>query len=177
MKLDEIELKTKAESITIKKRCKWILDIEGIPSYIIYNVKLPSMIRGQSNHYKPLDMEEHLSFGMYDVVDVSVQSVMEWKDKDYFRKGSFKILDNDGKVTETWSFTGLKIEEVDFGEFVYTNSDNNIIKVTLTFNDVVWQDGCESNTFKEKESNQRFVVSDNSSDFAVYLDTTFKRHT
>ena len=134
---------------------RFIMEIDGIQSYMVKTAKRPSFkseiveldhinvkrkIKGKSTWYD-------LEITMYDpIVPSGAQAVMEWvrtsheslTGRDgyaaFYKKDiTFYLLGPVGDKVEQWTLKGAFISSADFGELDWSSNDPTMITVTLTY--------------------------------------------
>jgi hypothetical protein len=134
---------------------RFIMEIDGIQSYMVKTAKRPSFkseiveldhinvkrkIKGKSNW-------DDLEITMYDpIVPSGAQAVMEWvrtsheslTGRDgyaaFYKKDiTFYLLGPVGDKVEQWTLKGAWISSADFGELDWSSNDPTMITVTLTY--------------------------------------------
>jgi len=134
---------------------RFIMEIDGIQSYMVKTAKRPSFksevveldhinvkrkIKGKSTW-------DDLEITMYDpIVPSGAQAVMEWvrtshesltgRDgyASFYKKDiTFYLLGPVGDKVEQWTLKGAFISSADFGELDWSSNDPTMITVTLTY--------------------------------------------
>jgi len=134
---------------------RFIMEIDGIQSYMVKTAKRPSFksevveldhinvkrkIKGKSTW-------DDLEITMYDpIVPSGAQAVMEWvrtsheslTGRDgyaaFYKKDiTFYLLGPVGDKVEQWTLKGAFISSADFGELDWSSNDPTMITVTLTY--------------------------------------------
>lgn len=157
MKLDRIinniQTKEKAEVLSVAqmtgakyeplRKHRWILCIEGVDSFFMKKVELPSLslnavhksdfIAGRNPSCPAYETSE-MSFIMYDPIAPSgTQQITEWvsdsKLNHGWRSAEFKMIDPLGVVIEKWEMD-LIITSFQMSEFNYDRSD--AVEITVS---------------------------------------------
>ena len=132
---------------------RFIMDINGIPSYIIKSAGRPQISFGEiivdhmnvQRKLKGKRVWNDITITLYDpIVPSGAQAVMEWirlshesvtgRDgySDFYKKDvTLNALGPVGDKVEEWSIKGAWIGETDFGELDWTNGDD-IVPISLT---------------------------------------------
>ncbi len=112
---------------------RFILDVDGIDSFIVQSVQLPK-ISVANDH---LGYLTKLEVALYDPIAPSgSQQVMEFCKKAAKGKkisAGIKLLDAVGTVVSHWVFTNVKPDYVDFGDLSYDTATPKLIKMSLSF--------------------------------------------
>ena len=138
-----------------KTKSRYILYVEGIPSYLIKTATRPSITfeEVELNHInmkrfvKGKGAWEPIEITLYDpVVPSGAQAVMEWvrlhkesvtgRDgySDFYKKDvTFNLLGPVGDVIEEWELKGAFILTADFGEVAFEDSTPVEIALTLRY--------------------------------------------
>ena len=144
-----------------KLQNRFIMDIEGIPAYLIKTISRPNVtfnnvvldhinvkrkIKGKAN-WEPISCE------LYDPVTPSgAQAVMEWvrlshesvtgRDgySDFYKKDiGFQVLGPVGDVVEEWLLKGTFIQAANFNDLDFSSSDPVDISLTLRYDYAILQ--------------------------------------
>lgn len=133
---------------------RFIMYIDGIPSYMIKKASAPSVTAGEIkldhiNVYRKIKGKAEwgdLTLSLYNPIAPSgAQAAMEWfrlshesvtgRDgySDFYKKDiTFNILGPVGDIVGEWIIKGAFIKELNFGEFDWSNGDTaNEIELTL----------------------------------------------
>jgi len=138
-----------------KQQNRFILYVDGIPSYQIKGVGAVSLTQGtvQLNHInvaryvKGKTLWNTISMTLFDPITPSgAQAVMEWvrlhhesvtgRDgySDFYKKDiTFNLLDPVGAVVEEWELKGAYIQSANFGDLAFDSSDPVEISLTLRY--------------------------------------------
>ena len=138
-----------------KTKSRYILYVEGIPSYLIKTATRPSITfeEVELNHMnvkrfvKGIGTWETIEITLYDpVVPSAAQAVMEWirlshesvtgRDgySDFYKKDvTFNVLGPVGDVVEEWILKGTWIQDATFGDFAFDSNDPAEITLTLLY--------------------------------------------
>ena len=144
-----------------KVQNRFILYVDGIPSYLIKNATAPGFDAGEIildhiNVYRKVKGKvrwNDMTLGLYDPVTPSgAQAVMEWarlahesvtgRDgySDFYKKDvTFNMLGPVGDIVEEWKLVGTYIETANFGDMDYATSDPAEITLTLKYDYAVLQ--------------------------------------
>lgn len=146
-----------------KRAYRWVLDVNGVPTYTIKKVSKPSFTITESTHqflnhtfYYPGRVEWNtISFTLVDPInpdtselllskinqagyskpvnDLSLATMS--KDKSLAALGTMRIsqLDADGNVVEEWAIENGWIKDVKFGELDYSSDDMVEIEVEVRY--------------------------------------------
>ena len=138
-----------------KQQNRFILYVDGIPSYQVKGVGAVSLTQGtvQLNHInvaryvKGKTLWNTISLTLFDPITPSgAQAVMEWvrlhhesvtgRDgySDFYKKDiTFNLLGPVGDVVEEWELKGAYIQTANFGELDFASSDPVEITLTLRY--------------------------------------------
>ena len=144
-----------------KMKNRFIMQIDGINAYLIRTMNRPTLesdevvlehmnvtryVKGKSR-WQPIDIT------LYDpVVPSAAQQVMEWvrlhhesvtgRDgyADFYKKDvSFQVLGPVGDVVEEWELKGTYIENANFGDLSFADSEPVEISLTLKYDYAILQ--------------------------------------
>ena len=140
---------------------RFIMYIDGVPSFLIKGVKRPSINMNvvkmdHINIYRKLKGKsewEDVTVTLYDPVTPSgAQTVMEWirlshesvsgRDGygDFYKKDvSIQVLGPVGDVVEEWTLKGAFISQADFGELKWDDQEPLNITITLSMDYCILQ--------------------------------------
>ena len=138
-----------------KVKNRFIMNIDGIPSYIIKAMNRPQIQFDEvtmehmnvTRYLKGKGKWQPIEVTLYDpIVPSGAQSVMEWvrlshesvtgRDgySDFYKKDvTFNILGPVGDMVEEWTLKGCFIENANFGDFDWGTSDPAEITLTLKY--------------------------------------------
>lgn len=138
-----------------KVQNRFIMYIEGIPSYLIKAANRPSITFGDvildhiniDRKLKGKGRWNDVNITLYDpVVPSGVQACMEWirlshesvtgRDgySDFYKKDlTFNTLGPVGDKVEEWTLKGAYIKDANFGDFDWANEDAVNIELTLAY--------------------------------------------
>ena len=138
-----------------KTKNRFIMYIEGIPSYLIKaggrpQIQFEEMILDHINvkrHLKGKGTWQPIDITLYDpIVPSGAQAVMEWvrlghesvtgRDgyADFYKKDiTFNLLDPVGAVVEEWELKGAFIQSATFGDLAFDSNDPVEITLTLRY--------------------------------------------
>ena len=144
-----------------KTKNRFIMYIEGIPSYLIKaggrpQIQFEEMILDHINvkrHLKGKGTWQPIDITLYDpIVPSGAQAVMEWvrlshesvtgRDgySDFYKKNvTFNLLGPVGDVIEEWQLVGAYIQSASFGDLDWATSDPVEITLTLRYDYAVLQ--------------------------------------
>jgi len=144
-----------------KQKNRFILFVDGFPSYIMKGVGAVSLTQGavELNHInvqryvKGKTVWNTIEFTLFDPITPSgAQAVMEWvrlhhesvtgRDgySDFYKKDiTFNLLGPVGDVVEEWLLKGTYIETANFGDMDYATSDPAEITLTLKYDYAILQ--------------------------------------
>ena len=144
-----------------KQQNRFILYVDGIPSYQIKGVGAVSLTQGtvQLNHInvaryvKGKTLWNTISMTLFDPITPSgAQAVMEWvrlhhesvtgRDgySDFYKKDlTFNVLGPVGDVIEEWTLKGAWIQDAAFGDMDFGSSDPVEITLTLRYDYAILQ--------------------------------------
>ena len=103
-----------------KRKFRWVLQFEGIPSFAVKRTERPTVYRGSdgSVSYGPLQVV------VYDPMVPSVsETVWDWFQSGEKRDGMITLLTPNGEVLERWRFKELNMTYIKLGELDYSSSD------------------------------------------------------
>ena len=144
-----------------KLQNRFLMDIDGIPAYLIKKVGRPSVtfnevvldhinvkrkIKGKAN-WEPLTCD------LYDPVTPSgAQAVMEWvrlshesvtgRDgySDFYKKDvTFNMLGPVGDIVEEWTLKGTWIQQANFGDLDFSSNEPTDITLSLRYDYAILQ--------------------------------------
>ena len=140
---------------------RFIMYVEGIPSYLIKAASRPSLDQGEmildhinvERKLKGKTRWQDVTITLYDpVVPSGAQAVMEWvrlhhesvtgRDgySDFYKKEvTFNVLGPVGDVVEEWTLKGAFIQDATFGDLDFSSSDPVDITLTLRYDYAVLQ--------------------------------------
>ena len=144
-----------------KLQNRFLMYIDGIPSYLIKKVARPSVTFGEvvldhinvKRKIKGKANWDNLSFELYDPVTPSgAQAVMEWvrlshesvtgRDgySDFYKKDiGFQVLGPVGDVVEEWLLKGAFIQAANFNDLSFDSSEPVDIALTLRYDYAILQ--------------------------------------
>ncbi len=144
-----------------KVKNRFIMNIDGIPSYIIKAMNRPQIQFDEvtmehmnvTRYLKGKGKWQPIEVTLYDpIVPSGAQSVMEWvrlshesvtgRDgySDFYKKDvTFNILGPVGDMVEEWTLKGCFIENANFGDFDWGTSDPAEITLTLKYDYAILQ--------------------------------------
>ena len=144
-----------------KTKNRYIMYLEGIPSYLIKTANRPSITfeEVELNHInvkryvKGKGAWEPIEITLFDpVVPSGAQAVLEWirlghesvtgRDgySDFYKKDvTFNLLGPVGDIVEEWVLKGTYIENANFGDMDYATSDPAEITLTLKYDYAILQ--------------------------------------
>ena len=144
-----------------KVKNRFIMNIDGIPSYIIKAMNRPQIQFDEvtmehmnvTRYLKGKGKWQPIEVTLYDpIVPSGAQSVMEWvrlshesvtgRDgySDFYKKDvTFNMLGPVGDVVEEWTLKGTYIETANFGDLDYASSDPAEITLTLKYDYAILQ--------------------------------------
>lgn len=147
--------------IEVKMKRQFILQIEGIDSFIIKTAARPTVTVEEvplnwihtTRYVAGKTTFGDLSVTLHDAIAPSAaQQVAEWLRlcyesvsgrggySDFYKRDiKIKILDPVGNVIELWDIKGAWIKEANFGELSYDGSDPMEISLTIRFDNYVLQ--------------------------------------
>jgi hypothetical protein len=140
---------------------RFIMDIEGIPAYIIKAASRPSLDQGEvildhiniERKLKGKSRWQDLTITLYDpVVPSGAQAVMEWvrlhhesvtgRDgySDFYKKNlTFNALGPVGDKVEEWLIKGAFISSMTMGDFDWSTEDPINIELTIKYDYAILQ--------------------------------------
>ena len=138
-----------------KQANRFILFVDGFPSYIMKGVSAVSVSQGSvplnhinvQRYVKGKTRWQPLEITLYDpIVPSASQQVIEWvrlhhesvtgRDgyADFYKKDiTFNLLDPVGAVVEEWELKGAYIQSANFGDLAFDSSDPVEISLTLRY--------------------------------------------
>jgi hypothetical protein len=144
-----------------KVKNRFILTIDGIPSYVIKTANRPSISFEEvaldhmnvKRYIKGKGEWQELELTMYDpIVPSAAQAVMEWvrlshesvtgRDgySDFYKKDvAINVLGPVGDKVEEWTLKGAWIKTANFGDLDFTSNDPVDITVTLRYDYAILQ--------------------------------------
>ena len=144
-----------------KQKNRFILFVDGFPSYIMKGVGAVSLTQGavELNHInvqryvKGKTVWNTIEFTLFDPITPSgAQSVMEWvrlhhesvtgRDgySDFYKKDiTFNVLGPVGDKVEEWTLKGAMIESANFGDLAFDSNDPTEITLTLRYDYAILQ--------------------------------------
>ena len=136
-----------------KLQNRFLMDIEGIPAYLIKKIARPSITFGEvvldhiniKRKIKGKANWDNITVDLYDPVTPSgAQAVMEWvrlshesvtgRDgySDFYKKDiRFNALGPVGDVVEEWICKGAYVKQANFGDFDWTSDTPANISITI----------------------------------------------
>jgi hypothetical protein len=150
------------QSFEPKVKNRFILYMDGIPSFIIYKVKRPNIKSEKKTldhiniqrYYKGKSTWEDVTMELYDaIVPSGAQAVMEWvrlshesvtgRDgyMDFYKKDlTINVLGPVGDKVEEWKLVGAFVTTADFGELDWANTGDHLsVSLTLSIDYAVLQ--------------------------------------
>ena len=140
---------------------RFIMYVEGIPSYLIKAASRPSIDQGEmildhinvERKLKGKSRWQDVTITLYDpIVPSGAQSVIEWVRlshesvtgrngyADFYKKDIvFNVLGPVGDKVEEWSLKGAYISEANFGDLSWAEEQPVEISVTMTYDYAVLQ--------------------------------------
>ena len=140
---------------------RFIMYVEGIPSYLIKAASRPSIDQGEmildhinvERKLKGKSRWQDVTITLYDpVVPSGAQAVMEWvrlhhesvtgRDgySDFYKKDcSIQVLGPVGDIVEEWTLKGAFITNADFGPLTFDTAEPIEITVTLRYDYAILQ--------------------------------------
>ena len=140
---------------------RFIMYIEGIPSYIIKAASRPSIDQGElildhinvERKLKGKSRWQDVTVTLYDpIVPSSAQAVMEWirlshesvtgRDgySDFYKKDcSINVLGPVGDIVEEWTLKGAWVQTANFGALAFDSNDPIETTVTLRYDYAILQ--------------------------------------
>jgi len=144
-----------------KMKNRFIMEIDGIPSYLIKTANRPSIqfevvTLDHINVKRKLKGKgewQTLTITLYDpVVPSAAQAVMEWVRlshesvtgrngySDFYKKNvTFNVLGPVGDIVEEWQLVGTYIEGANFGTLDWSTTDPVEIELTLRYDYAILQ--------------------------------------
>ena len=144
-----------------KLQNRFLMDIEGIPAYLVKKVSRPSITFGEvvldhinvKRKIKGKANWDNITMDLYDPVTPSgAQHVMEWirlshesvtgRDgySDFYKKDvTFNVLGPVGDKIEEWTLKGAYITDAQFGDLDFSSSEPVEITVTLRYDYAILQ--------------------------------------
>jgi len=132
---------------------RFIVYLDGIPSYTIKNISLPTVESGEvvidhiniQRYVKGKTKWSSFNLELYQpIVPSGAQAVMEWvrlshesvtgRDgySDFYKKDlTFNVIDPVGAIVSEWVFKGCWITSSNFGEYDYANEGMVNIQLTI----------------------------------------------
>lgn len=107
-------------SLEPKRKFRWVVQIEGIPSFVVKRAQRPTAYRGTDGavSYGPLHIVA------YDPISPSVsETVWDWFSTGEKRDGMITLLNPKGEVLERWRFKELNMTYLNLGDLDYSSSD------------------------------------------------------
>jgi hypothetical protein len=151
----EADFFSKAYSWEPKKQHQYVMQIDGIPAYVIKASGKPSMDQGEvvldhinvQRYVKGKTVWESLDITLYDpIVPSAAQAVMEWvrlhhesatgRDgySSFYKKDiTLRQLSPLGEVIEEWILHGTYIKSAKFGDLDWASEDPVEITMTLRY--------------------------------------------
>jgi hypothetical protein len=151
----EADFFSKAYSWEPKKQHQYVMQIDGIPAYVIKSSGKPSMDQGEvvldhinvQRYVKGKTVWESLDITLYDpIVPSAAQAVMEWvrlhhesatgRDgySSFYKKDiTLRQLSPLGEVIEEWILHGTYIKSAKFGDLDWASEDPVEITMTLRY--------------------------------------------
>ena len=144
-----------------KVQNRFLLDIEGIPAYLIKQTGRPSVTFGEvtldhinvKRKIKGKANWDNISMDLYDPVTPSgAQAVMEWvrlshesvtgRDgySDFYKKDvNFQVLGPVGDIVEEWTLKGAFIQDANFGDLSFDDIAPVEIQLTVRYDYAILQ--------------------------------------
>lgn len=144
-----------------KRKFRWILEIDGIESYIMKTAARPQStfeetmidyinakrwIAGKQS-WNPITVTIHDP-----IMPSGAQMVMDWMRLNYenltgrmgyasvYKKDiTLKMLDPQGAVVEHWDLKGAWCQDINWGDLDYATSDNAEISMTIRYDNAILQ--------------------------------------
>lgn len=142
-----------------KRKNRWILEIDGVPSYMMKTAKRPGWTTDEhvidylnfKTYFAGKQTFDDLSMTLYDPIAPSgTQALQEWMKLTYeamtgragyasmYKKGlTLKMLDPMGAVVEKWRIEGAWIKQFNPGDLDYTGADPLEIQITIRYDRAV----------------------------------------
>ena len=136
-----------------KRQHQFIMEVQGIPSYLIKTSAKPSMTNGEvaldminvKRYVKGKSEWNDISITLYDpIVPSGAQAVMEWVRlhaesvtgrmgyaAGYKKDVDLEMLDPTGVAVEKWILQGCSITDAKFGDLGYDKTDIMTVTITL----------------------------------------------
>ena len=140
---------------------RFIMYIDGIPSYVIKSADRPSIENGEvvldhinvERKLKGKSRWQNITISLYDpIVPSAAQAVMEWvrlhhesvtgRDgySDFYKKDiTFNALGPVGDKVEEWTLKGAYIQSANFGNMDWSTEDPVSVELTLAYDYAILQ--------------------------------------
>lgn len=116
-----------------KKSCRWLLELEGIDSFLIKEVDRPTF--SPRRFFKP--KRSPIRVKIFDTIDPNAsKQVFKWvHDERRFRQAAIRLLDPLGGTVERWDLKDAEIMLADFGKLDYASDDPCTINLLIKYRD------------------------------------------
>jgi len=121
-----------ADSYDPKRQFRWILKVDGLPSFAVKSTRRPALSRSSSDQLRAKFFDP--------VVPSTSESFWKWWKSREKKNASLSLLDPVGIVMEEWKYVGLDLVYVDFGELDYSKADPVEIYFCANYESVEMQD-------------------------------------
>lgn len=144
-----------ADSLEGKRQDRWVMLINGIPSYVVKTAQRPKKSNGMieinyinsKRKFKGKTTWDPITITLQDPIsDSTARKIHEW-DKlhhdsqtnsegykaDYTKDVNLKLISPQGTTIENWLYKNAFIESIDYGDGDYSSEDFFEITVTLQF--------------------------------------------
>jgi hypothetical protein len=150
-----------ANTFEPKRKFRWLLAIEGIDSFLLKTAARPTISTetftinyiNATRYLASKYTFGELSVALHDAIAPSgAQQVMEWIRlgqehvtqrggyADFYKRDiQLKMLDPLGAVVELWDIKGAYIQEANFGELAYDNTESADVTLTIRYDLAVLQ--------------------------------------
>lgn len=144
-----------SDSLEGKRQDRWILEIDGIPSYLLKTAERPKGGNGvieidyinSKRKFKGKSTWDSISITLHDPInDSGAKKVLEWNKlhhdaqtnsdgykADYTKDINLKLLSPTGTVIENWLYKNAFIETFDYGGLDYSSDAFTEINLTLSY--------------------------------------------
>lgn len=119
-----------------KQRHRFIVDFDGIDSYIVKKIELPTLRPNNGVLHSNMPAKLYLHCPVMPSTEKQIQAVIRKQAKESLANCIVKFLDPIGTVTDEWTFNGVKVMSVKFTSPDYNTSELMECIVLFTFSGV-----------------------------------------
>lgn len=146
-----------SDSLQPKTQNRWILNIDGIPTFLIRTTGRPKMTNDEfempyinnTSYFKGLSKWETMDITLVDSIETAAsKALMDWLllhhdqatgvdgyKAEYTKNVTLKLISPLGTTIEEWSLKNVWMTNIDLGSLDYTSGDPIEISLTLRFDD------------------------------------------